>query len=65
MLQQLGSFTTHLMQSLPACMHIHIVSSQDGGQLVTLHVLKENNWESNLHLQHPLSVEQGFCQYTI
>lgn len=61
MLQQLGSFT-HLIQNLLACLHIHIVNSQDGGQLATLFVLKANNWDSN---QQPFSVEQGFCQYTV
>lgn len=36
MLQQLQSFMTHLIQSLPPCMHIRIVNSQDGGQLASL-----------------------------
>lgn len=64
-LQPVQSFMTHLIQSLPPCMHIHTVNSQDGGPFATLYVLKENNWEPNLHLKHPISVEQGFCQYTI
>lgn len=64
MLQQLRSFMTHLIQTLPPCMHIHKVNPQAGGQLATMCVLKENKWESNPHLQHPLSVEQGFCRYT-
>lgn len=33
MLQQLWSFMTHLIHICPACLHIHIVNSQDGGQL--------------------------------
>lgn len=50
------------MQILTPCMHIHIVNSQDGGQHDILRVLKENNWEANLHLQDLLAQEQGFCQ---
>lgn len=41
-----GSFMAHLTQTLSRCMHVHTVHSQDGGQLVTLHVWKENNWDS-------------------
>lgn len=50
------------MQTLPPCMHIHIVNTQDGGQLATQYVFKENIWEANLHLQHLLALEQAFCQ---
>lgn len=64
-LKPVQSFMTHLIQSLPPCMHIHTVNSRDGGQLATLYVFKENNRESDRHLKHPISVEQGFCQYTI
>lgn len=46
-------------------MHIHVVISQDEGQLASPYVLKENNWGSILHLQQPLFAEQGFCQYNI
>lgn len=36
---------THLTQALSRCVHVHTVHSQDGGQPVTLHVWKENNWD--------------------